>query len=81
MLVAQHDDDDDFCMITLKGINCKNKHHVKYPDVPSAIRLIPHGPDLPVPEPDDNLEYSFDSKHSDMTIVAGDDTCKLEEDD
>ena len=25
-----------FCRINLRGINCKNKHHVQYPDVTSA---------------------------------------------
>ena len=61
-----------FCMINLKGINRKNKHHVQHPDVPSAIRQIPHDPDIPVPEPDDNMIYSSDSRHNDMTVVAGD---------
>ena len=36
-----------FCMINLKGINRKNKH-----DVLSAIKPIPHSPDLSVSEPD-----------------------------
>ena len=67
-------------MINLKGINCKKKHQVQYPDVSSAIRTILHGPDLPVPEPEGNVEYSYDSKHSDMTIKTGDDAYKLEED-
>ena len=61
-------------MINLKGIDGKNK----YLDVPSAIRPIPHGPDLPIPEPDGNMEYSSDSKHSDMTVVAGIDAYKPE---
>ena len=51
-------------MINLKGINHKNKHHVQYPVVPSVIRPIPHGLDVPVPEPDDNKEYS---SYFDMT--------------
>ena len=67
-------------MINLKGINPKNKHHIQYPDVSSAMRLIPPDPDLPVPKPDDNMEYSSDSEHSDMTVVAGHDSYKLEED-
>ena len=50
-----------FSMINLKGINHKNKHDVQYPDVPSAIRPIHHGPDLSVLAPDVNTEYSFDS--------------------
>ena len=66
-------------MINLKGIN-KNKHHVQYPDVPSFIKPIPHGQDFPVPEPDSNMKYSSDSEHSDMIIVAGDDTFKPKED-
>ena len=68
-----------FYMINLKGMNCKNKHHVHYPNVPSAIRPTSHYPDL-VPEPDDNMEYSSDSEHSDMTVIAVDDTYKPEED-
>ena len=51
------------CMINLKGIIHKNKHHIQYLNVPSAIRLIPHGPDLPVPEPDGTMEYSSDSEY------------------
>ena len=52
-----------FYMINLKEMNQKNNHHVQYPDAPSAVRPIPHGPDLPVPEPDGNMEYSSDSEH------------------
>ena len=69
-----------FCMINLKGINHKNKHHVQHPDVPSAIKAIPHSLDLPIPEPDGNMEYNSDSEHSDMIAVAGDYTYKPEED-
>ena len=69
-----------FCMIDLKGINCKNKHHVQYLNVLSAIKPIPHDPDLPVPEPVGNIEYSSNSEHSDMTVVARDNAYKPEED-
>ena len=54
-----------FCMINLKRINRKNKYH---------------GSDLPIPEPDGNMEYSSDFEYSDMTVVA-DDAYKPEEDD
>ena len=67
-------------MINLKGIN-HNKHHVQYPDVPSAIRPILHSPDLPVPEPDGNMENSSDSEHWDMIVVAKNDAYKPEEDE
>ena len=76
-----HFTDCYFCMINLKGINRKNKLHIKYSNVPSAIRTIPHDPELSVSEPDGNVEYSSDSEHSDMTVVARDDAYKPEEDD
>ena len=60
--------------------NCKNKHHVQYLDISSAIRPIPHGPDVPVPKPDGNIKYSSDSEHSNMTVVAGVDAYNPEED-
>ncbi|XP_076814257.1 uncharacterized protein LOC143460567 [Clavelina lepadiformis] len=46
-----HVTDCYFCMTNLQGINRKNKQHVKYPDVPSAMKPVPHGPGIPVPEP------------------------------
>ena len=63
-------------MVNLKGINCKNKHHVKFPEVPSTTRPIHHGPDVPVLEPDGNMKYSSDFEHNDMTFVSGDDAFK-----
>ena len=68
-------------MITLKRINPKNKHHVQYPNVPSTIRPISHGLDLPVPEQVGKMEHSSDSKHRDMTVIAGDDAYKSEGND
>ena len=59
--------------INLKGVNLKNKHHAKYSHVPSAIRPISHGPDLPVSVSDRNLKYGSNFEPSDMTLVAGDD--------
>jgi hypothetical protein len=38
-------------MCTLKGFNTKNKKEITYPNLPSAIRPVPHGPDMPVPNP------------------------------
>ena len=37
--------------VFISGVNRKSKQHVKYPDVPSAIKPVPHGPGIPVPEP------------------------------
>ena len=45
-----HFDDCYFCAINLKGINRKNRKHLKYPSLPSAIRPVPHSEEVPVPE-------------------------------
>ena len=64
-----------------RGIGRMVKERVCHlPTQCSAIGPISHGPDCPVSEPDGNVEYSSDSKHSDMTVVAGVDAHKLEED-
>ena len=67
-------------MINLRGINRKNKFLVQYTDVPLALRPITHGPELPVPEPDGNMEYNSNFEHRHMTVVAGVDAYKTEKD-
>ena len=49
-------------------------------NVPSVIRSIPHGSELPVPLPDGNMEYNSDFQRSAMTVVARNDTYKPKED-
>ena len=39
----------------------KNKARVKYPDIPSAIRPVPHNDDIPIPLSPDNLDSSSES--------------------
>ena len=60
-----HSTDYYFCMTNLRGINRKNKQHVQYPDVSSAIKPVPHGPDVPIPEHDVNMESSSDPESGD----------------
>ena len=45
------------------------------------MRPIPHGPDPPVSEAVNKMEYSSDSEYIDMTVVNGDDAYKPEEND
>ena len=42
-------------------LNKKNKKGIKYPNLLLAIRSVPHGPDLPVPNPPDNLSDESES--------------------
>ena len=34
---------------------------MKYPDVPTAIKPVPHRPEIPMLTPPDDLDSSFDS--------------------
>ena len=38
-----------FCLTIVDGITKKNKGSIVYPNVPSAIRPVPHSENLPVP--------------------------------
>lgn len=63
-----HTTDCYFCMTNLDGINRNNKQHVKYPSVPSAIKPVPHGTEIPIPTPPDNFDSSSDS-YEEMSVM------------
>lgn len=46
---TNHHDDCYFCMTNVTGFSSKNKNKIVYPNIPSAMRPVPHGEDLPVP--------------------------------
>jgi hypothetical protein len=46
-----------FALATCKGtITKKNMKEILYPNLPSAIHPVPHGPGIPVPVPPEILE-------------------------
>ena len=45
-----------------KGIGKEKKCTLQYPNVPSAIRPLPHGEGLPVPEPPNSFSLDFDEE-------------------
>ncbi|GFX18544.1 uncharacterized protein TNCV_3371171 [Trichonephila clavipes] len=55
-----------FCGVFLQnwdvqGFNLKNRKDISYPTIlHSAIRPVPHGPDLPIPSPPDTLDNILD---------------------
>jgi hypothetical protein len=49
-----HVDDCCFCCVNVTGLSAKNKHKIVCPNLNSAMRLIPHDDNLPVPEPPDS---------------------------
>ncbi|UYV75878.1 hypothetical protein LAZ67_13001645 [Cordylochernes scorpioides] len=61
-----------FVLDVLQGITSKSRHTVEYPDLPSAMRPVPHSDILPVPQPPENVIFSDDD--SDRREQQSDDT-------
>jgi hypothetical protein len=59
-----HSVDCYFCCCNVKGSNSKNKKVILYPNLPSALRPVVHGPEVPVPEPTEILGVSTNSSDS-----------------
>ena len=69
---SNHVDDCYFCLVPplSGGITKQKKSTIVYPNIPSALRPVPHGDGLPIPEPP--AEYIFlDSSDEDK----GEPTC------
>ena len=47
----EHNKECYFCLCVIAGFNVKNKHRIQYPNLPCAIRPIPHGQSVPIPLP------------------------------
>jgi hypothetical protein len=47
----EHLTDCYFCTTQIKGISSKFKHTVKYPNLPFAVKPVPHSENLPIPHP------------------------------
>ena len=47
-----------FCITKVKGFSKKNKTNIQYPNLASAIRPVPHCPEIPIPKPPDTSYYS-----------------------
>ncbi|KAJ4447373.1 hypothetical protein ANN_09379 [Periplaneta americana] len=70
--------------IKVAGYTAKNKKEILYPNIPSAIRAVPHGPDIPVPLPpeSDTLPSASSSTETESPVDhtyepdnTGDDRC------
>ena len=62
-----------FCLTpsTKKGFNRKKKFVIEYPNIPSAIRPVPHSYELPIPEPREiDLLSSDDAESSEERSVS-----------
>lgn len=57
-----------FCMVPPigKGISKKKKWTLEYPNIPSAIRPVPHGDDLPVPKVPESFSAASTDEEEDI---------------
>ena len=61
---TSHLEDCYFCITKIEGFSRKTKDKIVYPTLPSAIRLVPHSPELPVPIPPSSGEdYIIPDEH------------------
>ena len=67
---TDHISDCYFCMTppVSKGLSRKKKHGIQYPNIPSAIRPVPHGEILPVPKAPE--KYTLDSDEQEIESSA-----------
>ena len=74
---TNHATDCYFCLTNVKGMNKKNKNKIQYPNIPSALRPVPHSDDLPIPVPAAHLDDLPDTEsespnESDDNYIAAD---------
>jgi len=61
---TNHVSDCYFCMTKVKGFSKKNKQKIEYPNLPSAMRPVPHGDGLEVPVPPRTLDETLTDSES-----------------
>jgi hypothetical protein len=67
-----HVDDCNFCLTNVVDLTKKNKHKIVYPDCPSALKPVPHNPDIPVPIPPPNTDMGSDESSENTHRETGD---------
>ncbi|KAK4872960.1 hypothetical protein RN001_014989 [Aquatica leii] len=71
-----HLSDCYFCMTSTVGFSSKGKHTIQYPNIPSALKPVPHNDTLPIPEPPNTytLEPEINLKDTEPQPGASNDT-------
>jgi len=65
---SNYSSDCYFCLTppVASGTNRKKKQKIYYPNIPSAIRTVPRGEDLPMPEPPKEYNLNSEMEEEDM---------------
>jgi hypothetical protein len=57
-----HLNDCCFCMTKITGFSWFSKHKIEYPNIPCALRPVPHDDSMPVPKPPESYTLDSDSE-------------------
>lgn len=58
-------------LFIFSGQTRRSKGKINYPNLPSAIRPVPHGPGIPVPEAPSNVNWTSDSSSPSHSASPG----------
>jgi hypothetical protein len=70
---TNHLNDCYFCMTKISGFSTKNKQNIEYPNLPSALRPVPHSEDVPISTVPVELNLSLSSSDSSQSAIVNDD--------
>ena len=71
---GNHADDCYFCLTNITGFNASSRKKIKYPNLRSAMRPVPHSDDLPVPTPPVNKDLLSSSREDSAASISLEDT-------
>lgn len=75
-----HVNDCYFCMVNTQGHNVKSKNNITYPNIPSALRPVPHDESFPVPVPPGDVgKIIVDSDSDHGNCSTSDEYCPSDE--
>lgn len=74
-----HSDDCYFCSCNIQGYNFKNKREITYPNIESALRPVPHGPDIPIPLQPESLDDVLALSETESDNKSSDDNFEVQD--
>ena len=65
-----HHTDWYFCWTKISGVSFKHRKSIQYPNLPSAMKPVQHGDNLPIPKPPANWTLESGDDDDDERVVA-----------
>ena len=74
-----HADDCYFCLTNITGFNASSRKKIKYPNLRSAMRPVPHSDDLSAPTPPVNKDLLSESDEEKPSMEDSDESITLKD--